>query len=154
IPFGKARWVSGLQGDSADVHSDGAFTRNEQSIAEGDTLTLGAQGRASEQTVPWIAVDGPKDEFYAALMWSGAWSLSATHSASMLAMSLGLAPMTTTVRGSIDGPHVAFGAAAGGVAGATAALRSYVLAGIRGSRPLTPLVTYNSWFAYGTEIDE
>src|SRR5262245_27669992 len=28
IPFGKARWVSGLQGDSADVHSDGAFTRS------------------------------------------------------------------------------------------------------------------------------
>jgi len=29
-----------------------------------------------------------------------------------------------------------------------------VLAGIRGGRPLTPLVTYNTWFAYGTEIDE
>jgi alpha-galactosidase len=37
---------------------------------------------------------------------------------------------------------------------ASAALGSYVLKGIRASRPLTPLVTYNTWFAYGTNVDE
>src|SRR5581483_6975227 len=55
---------------------------------------------------------------------------------------------------SIDGAHVVFGVAPGGLAQASAALRSYVLAGIRGGRALRPLVTYNTWFAYGTEIDE
>ena len=29
-----------------------------------------------------------------------------------------------------------------------------MLDGIRGGRPIVPLVTYNTWFAYGTEIDE
>ena len=27
-------------------------------------------------------------------------------------------------------------------------------AGVRLGRPIVPLVTYNTWFAYGTEIDE
>jgi alpha-galactosidase len=54
----------------------------------------------------------------------------------------------------VDGPHVVFGVVPGGVAEGTAALRSYVLDGIRDGRPIAPLVTYNTWFAYGTEIDE
>jgi alpha-galactosidase len=62
--------------------------------------------------------------------------------------------MTTTIQRTIDGPHVVFGVASGGRAGATSALRSYIFDGIRGGRPMTPLVTYNTWFAYGTEIDE
>jgi alpha-galactosidase len=49
---------------------------------------------------------------------------------------------------------VVFGAAAGGSAQSAAALSAYILDGIRGGRPLSPLVTYNTWFAYGTEIDE
>jgi alpha-galactosidase len=49
---------------------------------------------------------------------------------------------------------VVFGAAAGGMAQASAALRTYLLDGVRGGRPLTPLVTYNTWYAYGTQIDE
>src|SRR5207247_3589641 len=61
---------------------------------------------------------------------------------------------TVLATDSIDGPHVVFGAVVGGLPQATSALRSYVLKGIRNGRPLTPLVTYNTWFAYGTAIDE
>ena len=154
LPAGALHWVTGLQGDNADVESDSAFTRKQQMLGVGSSLALGATGRASEQIVPWFAIDGPKDEFYAALMWSGAWSLSAARSASELRITLGLPPMSTTVRNSVDGAHVVFGVAAGALPEATAALRSYVLAGIRGGRPLQPFVTYNTWFAYGTEIDE
>jgi alpha-galactosidase len=154
IPAGIVHWVAGLQGDNATVESDNAFTRSQQTLAVGESLQLGAQGRASEQTVPWFAVDGARDEFYAALMWSGAWSLAITRSAAGLGVTFGLAPMTATVRQSIDGPHVVFGAVGGGLVQATAALRSYVMNGIRGGRTLAPLVTYNTWFAYGTEIDE
>ncbi|HZT76569.1 MAG TPA: glycoside hydrolase family 36 protein [Vicinamibacterales bacterium] len=154
IPAGAIHWVSGLQGDNADVDANTAFTRGQQTLDVGAALTLGAQGRASEQTVPWFAVDGPKDEFYAALMWSGAWSLTIVRQPAGLRVTYGLPPMTTAVSGSIDGAHVVFGVAPGGLAQASAALRSYVLAGIRGGRALRPLVTYNTWFAYGTEIDE
>ena len=154
IPAGTIHWVAGLQGDNADVESAGAFTRQQKSLAVGETMGLGAQGRSSEQTVPWFAVDSATDEFYGALMWSGAWSLSMTRNPGGLAITMGLTPMSTAVSGSVDGPHVAFGAAAGGLVEATAALRAFVLNGVRGSRPLTPLVTYNTWFAYGTDIDE
>jgi alpha-galactosidase len=157
IPAGAVHWLTGLQGDNADVEHDSAFTLQQKTLAAGEHFEIGATGRSSEQTVPWIAIDGTKDEFYAALMWSGAWTLTADLAGSNIALALGLAPMKTTLtalNGPVDGPHVVFGVAVGGLPQASAALRSYVLDGIRGGRPLAPQVTYNTWFAYGTEIDE
>jgi alpha-galactosidase len=154
VPAGKMHWVEGLQGDAVGAPPDSAFTLHHRTLGAGEHLTLGAEGRSSERTVPWFAVDGAQDEFYAALMWSGAWTLGVDRTASGLALSLGLASMTTTISGPVDGPHAIFGVARGGLSDATAALRSYVLTGVRRGRPLTPLVTYNTWFAYGTEIDD
>ena len=99
VPAGAVHWVNGLQGSAADVRNDAAFTLQQRVLANGETLALGAQGRSSEQTVPWFAVDGEQDEFFAALMWSGAWSLSITRGRSGLEVSFGLAPMTTSMTG-------------------------------------------------------
>jgi alpha-galactosidase len=154
IPAGDVHWLTGLQGDNADVEQDSAFTLQQKTLASGQHFEIGATGRSSEQTVPWIAVDGAKDEFYAALMWSGAWTLTADRAGSNIALAVGLGAMKTSLGGPVDGPHVVFGVAVGGLPQATAALRSYVLDGVRGGRPLAPQVTYNTWFAYGTEIDE
>src|SRR5262249_1239622 len=143
-----------LQGDNADVESDSAFTLRTRQLAVGANFTIGAQGRSSEQSVPWFAIDGAQGEFYAAFMWSGAWSLAVDRTALGLAFSLGLTSMTTTVSGSVDGPHALFGVAQGSLPEATGALRSYVLQGVRNGRPLTPLVTYNTWFAYGTDTTD
>ncbi len=154
VPNGPVRWLTGLQGDTADVPTDSAFTLQQQALASSQSLSLGATHRASEKTVPWFSIDGARDEFYVALMWSGAWSATLTRAGSALSIAVGLAPMTTSVRTAVDGPHVIFGVAPGGMAEGTAALRSYVLDGLRAGRPILPLVTYNTWFAYGTEIDE
>jgi alpha-galactosidase len=154
VPNGAIRSVTGLMGDSADVASQSVFTLRVTTLATGGHFSMGAKGRASESAVPWIAVDGAKDEFYAALMWSGAWSLSAERSSVGLALSIGLAPMSTILRSTVDGPHVLFGVVPGTLTRATAALRSFVLDGIRVGRPFGALVTYNTWFAYGTELDE
>jgi hypothetical protein len=154
VPNGPVRWLSGLQGDTADVPSDSAFTLQQQALTASQSLSLGATHRASEKTVPWLSIDGARDEFYVALMWSGAWSATLTRAGSALSIAVGLAPMTTSVGTAVDGPHLIFGVVPGGMAEGTAALRSYVLDGLRGGRPILPLVTYNTWFAYGTEIDE
>ena len=154
VGAGTVRYLSGLLGDSADVAGDNPFTLQEQQLTNGQHFAIGAQGRASEQNVPWFAIDGGQDEFYAALMWSGAWSLVIDRNSTGLAFSFGLATMKTTTSEAIDGPHAVFGVVPGGLAEATAALRSYVLEGIRAGRPLASLVTYNTWFAFGTEIDE
>jgi alpha-galactosidase len=154
LPAGTIHWVNGLQGDTADTESDAAFALQEKALAVGEQLALGAVGRASEQTVPWFAIDGGQDEFYTALLWSGAWSVAFDRTSAGLSVTLGLDPMTTTLRGAVDGPHALFGVVRGGLVQATAALCAYVLPGLRDGRPLTPLVTYNTWFAYGTRIDE
>jgi alpha-galactosidase len=154
-PTGTVHWLTGHDGDAGDPTGDTAFMRREQTLAAGESLTLGARGRSSEQTVPWFALDGGQDEFFAALMWSGPWSLTLSRTGNNLAMSWGLAPMTTAVGAMpIEGPHALFGVARGALADASAALRSYVLNGLRQGRALTPAVTYNTWFAYGTAIDE
>jgi alpha-galactosidase len=154
VPNGTVHTLSGLQGDNADTAGNNPFTLEQRSLASGQHFAIGAQGRASEQAVPWFSVDGAVDQFYAALMWSGAWSLNADRNASGLTFSFGLATMTTTITEPIDGPHAVFGVARGGLTEASAALRTYVLDGVRGGRPLASPVTFNTWFAYGTEIDE
>ena len=154
VPSGPVHWLTGLQGDTANVPTDSAFTLQQQTLTSGVPFTLGATHRASEKSVPWFSIDGAHDTFYAALMWSGAWSAGFDRAGAATTVTFGLAPMTTTLAAAVDGPHVVFGAAPGGVAQGTAALRAYVLDGLRDGRPIVPLVTYNTWFAYGTEIDE
>ena len=156
LPNGTIRSLTGLRGDLPEVATD-AFTLGQTDLAAGQQWNVGASGRASEQSVPWFAIDGTEEEFYAALMWSGAWTLQITRDRNLLTATLGLAPMTTVLADtdtSVDGPRVVFGVVGGGLTEATSALRSYVLNGIRRGRPLTPLVTYNTWFAYGTDLNE
>jgi alpha-galactosidase len=155
IPAGTLHWLSGRQGDAGDDTRDSAFMRRQQDLSVGETLAIGAQARSSEQAVPWIAVDGPEDVFYASLMWSGSWSLTAEHQNAGLTLSWGLGSMTTAVGATpVDGPHAVFGVARGALPEASAGLRAYVTEGIRAGRPLMPLVTYNTWYTYGTTVDE
>jgi alpha-galactosidase len=154
IPAGTFHWVNGLQGDDATTARDTAFTRQQRTLAPGERLALGAAGRSSEDTVPWFAVDSGPDVFYAGLLWSGAWSLSAERTAAGLDIRLGLPPMSTSIMSSIEGPHAFFGVTRGDLTDASAALRSFIVRGLRRGRPFDALVTYNTWFAYGVQIDE
>jgi alpha-galactosidase len=154
VPNGTIHWVNGLQGDGAESNRDSAFTLQQRALAAGERLVLGSPGRASEETVPSFAVTSGSDVFYGGLLWSGAWSLTATPAATGLALKLGLPPMSTAVSSAVDGPHAYFGLTTGGLGDAAAALRTFALRGLRAGRPLDPQVTYNTWFAYGVAIDE
>ena len=154
VPAGTMHWLNGLQGDDPNNPNDEAFALRQRSLAVGERLSLGAVGRSSETTVPWFAIDGEEDEFFAGLLWSGAWSLLATRSGTGIELTLGLAPMSTSIVSALDGPHAVFGVVHGGLPDVSEALRSYVMQELRGGRPLEALVTYNTWFAYGVEIDE
>src|SRR5262249_19288521 len=114
LPAGIVHWLTGRHGDADDPVRDTAFQLRQQMLPVGQTLTLGSQGRSSEQTVPWFAVDGEQDEFYAGLMWSGPWSFEATRGPGGIAVSWGLAQMTTVVgAAAVDGPHAIFGVTRG-----------------------------------------
>src|SRR5262249_57011748 len=119
----------------------------------GQRLTFGAAHRASEQAVAWFAGDGATsesssvrggDEFYMALMWSGAWTATFDRTAAGLQLAIGLPAMTTTVEQATDGPHLVFGAAGGGMPGASSAPRSLIFDGIRARSPITPPVAHNT----------
>ncbi|HET7695351.1 MAG TPA: hypothetical protein VFK57_06550, partial [Vicinamibacterales bacterium] len=105
IPNGTLHWLNGLQGDDASTSRDSAFTRQERLLGAGQRLALGAEGRSSEQTVPWFAVDSGADAFYAGLLWSGAWSLTAERRSNGIDVTMGLAPMTTSLASPVDGPR-------------------------------------------------
>ena len=155
VPEGTVHWLNGLRGDSMDQEHLDAFTLRSQRIGAGEGMSLGAQGRSSEDSVPWFSIDGEDDEFFAGLMWSGAWNLSVFRSGDRLSLSMGLVNMSTRLTDStIEGPHAVFGAARGGLPQASAALRAYVVQGLRLGRPFNPLVTFNTWFADGTRIDD
>jgi alpha-galactosidase len=88
-------------------------------------------------------------------MWSGGWSLTAARRTNGIEVSWGLSPMTTTVSGaSVEGPHVLIGMTRGARPEASAAIKSFIVNSIRQGQPFTPLVTYNTWFAYLTDVDD
>jgi alpha-galactosidase len=155
IANGMVHWLTGHKPASGDNTLDSAFARQDQTLDAGDTLSLGSGSRSSEVDVPWLAVDGESEEFYSGLMWSGSWALTLNGTAAGLSMDWGLAPMATEVAATVvEGPHLLLGVANGSLAQASAALRSYVIDGVRDGRPLSPLVTYNTWFAYGTDVTD
>ena len=151
---GRLRWINGLQGDNLTNPTDAAFTLQQRDLEADEAIALGAQGRSSEHTVPWIAVDEGDEVFFAGLMWSGAWALNAERTELGIELTLGLGSMTTASAAPIEGPHAVFGTTRNGMRGAAAAMRTFILRGLRGDRPFEALVTYNTWFTYGTRIDE
>jgi alpha-galactosidase len=154
IPGGTLHWVNGLQGDGTEAIRDSAFTLQQRTLQAGERMVLGSTARASEQTVPSFAVTSGSQVFYGGLLWSGAWSFTATGTDGGLDLKLGLGPMSTSLSSAIDGPHAYFGLTTGGLGEVSAALRTFALRGLRAGRPLDPQVTYNTWFAYGVAIDE
>ncbi len=155
IAPGTINWLTGEQPAANNPTLDSEFGRRAQVLAVNQTIAFGSTARSSEGAVPWLAVDGVSDEFYTALMWSGGWALNVARPPSGLSIDWGLGAMTTIAGvAPVDTPHVLVGVAKGGLPAAAAALRTYVLDGLRGGRPISPLVTYNTWYAYGTAVDD
>ena len=51
-------------------------------------------------------------------------------------------------------PHTFFGVTARAGNNESGALHDFIINGIRQGRPFQPLVTYNTWFPYGTQVNE
>jgi alpha-galactosidase len=93
-------------------------------------------------------------EFYGGVMWSGAWHAALSNDGEHLHVRFDFPGLATTAGPSraIELPHAFFGVTT--AADQANALQQFIRQGIRHGRPFTPLVTYNSWFIYGTAIDE
>ena len=158
MPLGNVRWLGGLRGDFAGSDStvEDAFVFAEHDFEPGERLDLGSEGRSSEEFVPLFFVDDGRDQFFGGLMWSGAWRASLERADDRLRVSVAFPGVGTsvTIARPFELPHTFFGVAAKTAAGENGALRQFVLQGIRHGRPFQPLVTYNTWFVYGTRVNE
>lgn len=148
---GRLRWLTGLQTPAA---SGGSFTLQSMPLDDGASLKLGSAGRATEQAVPWFEVVGEKNALFGGLLWQGAWELTIGRQGDTLAASIGLPPLSTATTSALETPHADFGLSDVTPRRASEAMRAFVMAAVRQERPYSPLVTYNTWFTYGTAIDE
>ncbi len=155
VPANTVHYVRGLRGDSADVDVNTAFAIQTNTLNAGDQVNLGAQGRSTEQFVPAITADAT-DEFFGGLMWTGSWQIVVRGLGSQVNITAGLPTMDITVDSThpLEAPHGFFGITAGGSSNVSQALRGFIDQGLRQGRSFQPLVTYNTWFAYGTTVDE
>ncbi|HMF98161.1 MAG TPA: alpha-galactosidase, partial [Vicinamibacterales bacterium] len=153
---GHLQWLGGLRGDTAGGSVDDAFVVADRDVDGDEHVELGATGRSSETFVPLLWVQNDGDEFYAGLMWSGAWHADVSRAGERLQVRFdfpGVTTMVTPARG-LDLPHAFFGLTRPAETDASGALHQFIRNGIRRGRPFTPLVTYNTWFVYGTTVNE
>jgi alpha-galactosidase len=154
VPVREVHWVTGLRGGEG---ATGAFSRRQEVLSADEPLEIGSSDRSSEFAVPVWSFSGPGSRFFGGVLWSGAWALTATSGVrNLVTVRLSAGPTSTVVRmgDPFETPHGFFGLAGDRDVEVTSALQRYVTTGLRGGRRLTPLVTYNTWFAYGTQIDD
>jgi alpha-galactosidase len=155
IPSDTVHYVLGLRSRD-ETSPDRSFTLESQTLDAGEEAVFAEPDRSTEQYLPVVATDVQSHEFFGGLIWSGSWQIAAQRLGTQMRLSAGLPGATFSVDASrpLETPHGFFGFVAGGRGAISPALREFLVRGVRQGRPFRPLVTYNSWFAYGTEIDE
>ena len=150
---GTFRWITGHLNPP---EAGGTFSAGWVEHEPDQHYDLGSAGRASETTVPWFAIDRGDDSLFAAYLWSGAWRVDTVRNGDTIRATLESAALHTPVSrgGAFESPHAILGVAAGSLDGAAQVSRDWVVAALRQGRPFEPLATYNTWFTYGTHIDE
>ncbi|MGH9144631.1 MAG: hypothetical protein ACRD2I_26120, partial [Vicinamibacterales bacterium] len=156
LPASTVHYALGLREDANGNPVDDAFTLQSATLDEGQPLTLASLNRSTEQYLPVMAADTDADEFYGGVLWSGSWQMTARRRGTDIQATAGMPTVTVSVDAAhpLEIPHGFFGFTPGGRSDVSDALRTFVVEGLRQGRGFEPLVTYNSWFAYGTEIDE
>jgi len=157
MPLQPVRWINGLRGDNASqpVPPGDSFAVDGGDLDEGET-DIGSTARSSEAFVPLIFVGGDVNEFYGGVIWSGEWRIAMTRAADRVTVAATFPGISTALTPDrpIEVPHAFFGYAPKSADAEAAALRQFAVNGIRRGRPIQPLVTYNTWFPYGTSITE
>lgn len=156
IPSAVMHYAFGLRGDAAGGPVDDAFSLQTAAMDAGTSIVLDERNRSTEHFLPMIAADLRDDEFFGGLAWSGSWQIQAQGLVSgRLRVTAGVPEVSVVVDVAhpLETPHGFFGFTPGDRADVAAALHGFVVEGLRGGRPFDPLVTSNTWFAYGVGID-
>jgi len=157
VPASVVHYEFGLRGDAAGLAIDDAFSLQSVALDAGQELNLDERNRSTEQYLPMFGADSGDDEFFGGLMWSGSWQIAIDGLPDdRIRVAAGVPGVSIAVDAAhpLELPHGFFGVTPGTRAEISAALRAFVMNGVRGGRPFRPLVLDNTWFSYGTDIDQ
>jgi alpha-galactosidase len=106
--------------------------------------------------VPLLFVQGEQETLFGGVIWSGAWRVTVDRLGDSLWLKAEFpaVALTTSSERSVEFPHSFFGVADPRPGSESRALNRFVQLGLRAGRPIWPLVTYNTWFPYGSRINE
>jgi alpha-galactosidase len=154
VPASTVRWVTGV---TTPDEAGGPFTRQGGDFDDGQILQIGSTTRSSTQFVPWFGV-GPGDDnqFFGAIMWSGSWQLRLQRRGALIEARLGLPAFNTTLgaNGTLETPHAVFGITTAAMPAVSMSLHGFIDRSLRHGRPYSAHVSYNTWYSFGTFIDE
>jgi alpha-galactosidase len=133
----------------------GPFTRRTARLDDGQALDFGSPVLSSQESLPWFGLTAGDDHLIFGLAWSGGWRARMEGAPVGARVQVGLRDMSVVVgpEREIEYPH-AFVALTDATAGAESAALGAWLVARRGGRPYPALVTYNTWFTFGTAIDD
>jgi alpha-galactosidase len=153
VENGTLKWVTGL-GTPDDA--GGSFTVKTGDLDDGQIFEMGSDDRASESYVPWYSILTPDQQFFGAVLWSGSWRVRATRHGDTIDLQAGMPSFKTTlgVRAALETPHALFGMTTATTPEVSMALKGYIDRALRHGRPYSAYVSYNTWYSYGTFIDE
>jgi alpha-galactosidase len=153
VENGTLHWLRGLNVPDAE---GGSFSLAGGDLDDGQIFGLGADRRSSEQCVPWFGISAEGTQLFGAILWNGSWHLQVQRQGDHINVQLGLPVFSTTVGGGaqMDTPHAIVGLTNSVVPEVSMALRRFIDTGVRQGRQFGSYVTYNTWYSYGTFIDE
>ena len=149
-----ATTVDGLSGPP---ESGGPFAVHHHVVSENAPLELEERGRSTQRYLPIVSLASARGTLVSGLMWSGAWRMDLVGKpGGRTEITAWLSSTTTSVTPTrtVTMPHAFVGVVAGDESRIAPALHRYIVSVLRGGRLLEPLVTYNTWFSSGAEIDE
>lgn len=154
VPAGRVKYVGGMR-SYAQPGELGTFDLVEGEIEPESPWEIGTDRRSTEDYLPFISIDDGRNTFFGGIMWSGAWRIACERNNVGVRITTRF-PESPTVSSSrpIEVPHAFFGVTTHGPAAEPSAIRQFIVNGPRAGRPFASLVTYNTWFAYGTSISE
>ena len=153
-----AHWIEGLHDDekgTAEIYR--TYRVSERGLATDETLDLVSGRWSSNEKLPAIVLQVGSQTYYAAFCWSGEWRMNAGNNGKYLRVQAGLSETTISLGPgeTARSPASFYGVVNGNSADAWNAIHAHCRAALMPPVPDDfPWVTYNTWYNFGTNIEE